>query len=153
MWDGYHVFLIATLVYTRLLLDQIYQLIELPFDWLIDDAMFACLLDDLTLDFLLHQCDRRNGGFELASFIILVLSVKWLTKCASCPKTFLTELPIIRKTFEKSLQPVTFLKVLLFSRNFSATFKKQVFFIFRPPPNGSFWKYNKISCIRIIRVI
>ena len=60
MWDGYHVFLIATLVYTRLLIDQIYQLIELTFDWLIDDAMFACLLDDLTLDFLLHQCDRRN---------------------------------------------------------------------------------------------
>ena len=29
MWDDYHVFLIATLVFTRLLLDEIYHLIEL----------------------------------------------------------------------------------------------------------------------------
>ena len=34
MWDDYHIFLIAPLVFTRLLLDEIYQLIELPFDWL-----------------------------------------------------------------------------------------------------------------------
>ena len=34
MWDDYHIFLIATLVFTRLLLDGIYHLIELPFDWL-----------------------------------------------------------------------------------------------------------------------
>ena len=31
----YHVFLIASLVFTRLLLDEIYRLTELPFDWLI----------------------------------------------------------------------------------------------------------------------
>ena len=47
MWDDYQVFLIAMIVFTRLLLDEIYHLIELPFDWLIDDAMFVCLLDDL----------------------------------------------------------------------------------------------------------
>ena len=47
MWDDYHVFLITTLVFTRLLLDEIYHLIELPFEWLIDDAMFVCLLDEL----------------------------------------------------------------------------------------------------------
>ena len=51
MWDDYHVFLIATLVFTRLLLDEIYHLIELPFDWLIDDVMFVCLLDELILGF------------------------------------------------------------------------------------------------------
>ena len=34
MWDDYHIFLIASLVLTRLLLDEIYQLFELPFDWL-----------------------------------------------------------------------------------------------------------------------
>ena len=34
MWDDCHVFLIATLVFTRLLLDEMYHLIELPFDWL-----------------------------------------------------------------------------------------------------------------------
>ena len=51
MWDDYYVFLIATLVFTRLLLDEIYHLIELPFDWLIDDAIFVCLLDDLILGY------------------------------------------------------------------------------------------------------
>ena len=34
MWHDYHIFLIASLVFTRLLLDEIYHLIELPFDWL-----------------------------------------------------------------------------------------------------------------------
>ena len=34
-WDNYHIFLIATLVFTRLLLGEIYHLIELLFDWLI----------------------------------------------------------------------------------------------------------------------
>ena len=34
MWDSYHIFLIATVVFTRLLLDGIYHPIELLFDWL-----------------------------------------------------------------------------------------------------------------------
>ena len=34
MWNDYHILLIAPLVFTRLLLDEIYHLIELPFDWL-----------------------------------------------------------------------------------------------------------------------
>ena len=38
--------LIPTLVFTRLLLDENYHLIELPFDWLIHDAVFVCLLDE-----------------------------------------------------------------------------------------------------------
>ena len=46
MWDDYHVFLIATLVFTRLLLDEIYRLIKLPFDWLID----------WLIDWLMMQC-------------------------------------------------------------------------------------------------
>ena len=33
-WDEYHMFLIAPLVFTRLVLDEIYHLIELLFDWL-----------------------------------------------------------------------------------------------------------------------
>ena len=33
-WDDYLIFLIATLVFTRLLLDEIYHLIGLLFDWL-----------------------------------------------------------------------------------------------------------------------
>ena len=52
MWDDYHGFLIATLVFTRLLLDEIYHLIELPFDWLIDEAMFVCLHNELILHFV-----------------------------------------------------------------------------------------------------
>ena len=43
LWDDYHVFLIAALVFTRLLLDEIYYLIELPFDWLIDWWCNVCL--------------------------------------------------------------------------------------------------------------
>ena len=60
MWGNYHVFLIATLVFTRLLLDEIYHLIELPFDWLIDDAMFVCLLDELILGFCYSDFDIGN---------------------------------------------------------------------------------------------
>ena len=42
MWDDYHVFLIGTLVFTRLLVDEIYHLIELPF-WVIDWWCNVCL--------------------------------------------------------------------------------------------------------------
>ena len=59
-WDDYHIFLIATLVFTRLLLDEIYHFIELPFDWLIDDAMFVCLLDKLILGFCYSDFDIGN---------------------------------------------------------------------------------------------
>ena len=38
-------------LFSRLLVDEIYHLIELPFEWLIDDAMFVCLLDELKLGF------------------------------------------------------------------------------------------------------
>ena len=60
MWDDHHIFLIATLVSTRLQLDEIYHLNELPFDWLIDDAMFDCLLDELILSFCYSEFDMEN---------------------------------------------------------------------------------------------
>ena len=41
MWDDYHIFLIAPLVFTRLLLDEIYHLIELLFDWLMMWCWFS----------------------------------------------------------------------------------------------------------------
>ena len=46
-WDDYHIFLIARLVFTRLLLDNIYYLIELLFDWLMMWYwfLFTCLLN------------------------------------------------------------------------------------------------------------
>ena len=83
MWDDYHVFLIATLVFTRLLPDEIYHLIELLFEWLIDDAMFVCLLDELILGFCYSDLTLETGGFELALTITLVLQVNQLAKCAS----------------------------------------------------------------------
>ena len=69
MWDDYHVFLIATIAFTRLLVNEIYNLIELPFDWLVVDAMFVCLLDDLILGFYYSNLIRETGGFEFASSI------------------------------------------------------------------------------------
>ena len=82
MWDDYHVFLIATLVFTRLLLDEFFHLIKLP----IDDAMFVCLLDELILGFCYSDLTLETGGFELASTITLVLQANQLTKCTSHPK-------------------------------------------------------------------
>ena len=67
------------LVFTRLLLDEIYHLIELPFEWLIDDAMFVCLLDELILGFCYSDLVLKTGGFELTSTITLVLQANWLT--------------------------------------------------------------------------
>ena len=41
MWDDYHIFLIATRVFTRLLFDEIYHLIELPLNWLMSEVCFS----------------------------------------------------------------------------------------------------------------
>ena len=59
-WDDYHIFLIATLVFTRLLLEEIYHLIELLFDWLMmwHWFSFACLL--IWFKVLFQQFDMRN---------------------------------------------------------------------------------------------
>ena len=92
MWDDYHVFLIATLVFTRLLLDEIYHFIELPFEWLIDDAMFICLLDELILGFSYNDLALETGGFELELTITLVLQMiplmvlqfRWLNFLSNC---------------------------------------------------------------------
>ena len=86
MWDDYHISLIATLVFTRVLLDQIYHIIKLPFECLIDDAMFVCLLDELILGFYYNNLTLKTSGFELVSTITLVLQVNRLAKCASHPK-------------------------------------------------------------------
>ena len=61
-----------------------YQLI----DWLIDDAMFVCLLDELILDFCYSDLTRETGGCKLISTFTLVLQANRLTKCASQPNIF-----------------------------------------------------------------
>ena len=83
MWDDYYALLIATLVFTRLLLDEIYHFIKLPFQWLMDDTRLVCLLDELILGFCYSDLKSETGGFELASAITLVLQAKRLTKYAS----------------------------------------------------------------------
>ena len=42
-------------------------------DWLIDNAMFVYLLDELILSFCYSNLTRETGGFELSSSITLVL--------------------------------------------------------------------------------
>ena len=82
-WDAYHMFLIAPLVFARLLPDEIYHLIELLF-WVIDDTMliFVCLLVDLIQGFCYCYLTLETRGLELAWTIILVLPANRLTKCA-----------------------------------------------------------------------
>ena len=69
-------------MFIRLLLDEVYHLIKLPFERLID-AMFPYLLDELILGFCYSDLTLETGGFELASTITLVLQANRLTKCAS----------------------------------------------------------------------
>ena len=70
-------------MFTRLLLDEIYDLTELPFDWLIDNVMFVCLLDEWILGFCYSNLILETGRFELASTITVLLHANRLTKCAS----------------------------------------------------------------------
>ena len=62
MWDDYHIILIATLIFTRLLLDEILRPYRITI-WLIDDVKFvlACLLDDLILGFCYSNLDMGNS--------------------------------------------------------------------------------------------
>ena len=58
-------FLIAPLVFTRLLLDEIYPFIELLFDWLcdVDFRLLACWFD---FRFCYNYLTWETGGHELA---------------------------------------------------------------------------------------
>ena len=78
-WDDYHLFLIASSVLTRLLLDGIYDLIELLFHWLMMWYWFklVCLL--IWFKVLLQPFDmRETSRLELASTITLVLQANQL---------------------------------------------------------------------------
>ena len=60
MWEDYHIFLITPLVFARLLLDEIYHLIELPFDnWWCDVSicLFTWWFDS---SFFLKQFETGN---------------------------------------------------------------------------------------------
>ena len=93
-WGDYHIFLIETLVFNRLLLNEIYHLIELLFDWLMMWCWFSfvCLL--IWFYVLLRLFDMtETGRLELASTIILVLQANQLTKCASHPSWVFSTTP------------------------------------------------------------
>ena len=84
MRDDYHVFLVATLVFTRMLLVEIYHLVELPFDWLIDDAMFVCLVDELIPGICYSDFEMGDRWIWIRiDHLTLVLQANRLTKCAS----------------------------------------------------------------------
>ena len=67
--------------------------------WLIDDAMFVCLLDELILGFRCSDLTWETGGFKLASTITLVLQANGLTKCASRPEGSSSSLTCKRNRF------------------------------------------------------
>ena len=72
LWDDYHIFLIALLVFTRLLLDEIYQTAtrwDLPpyriTIWLIDVMLiFVCLLVDLIIGFITAIWHEKPVGLN-----------------------------------------------------------------------------------------
>ena len=64
-WQS-HVFN-SNVVFTRPLLDEIYHLPGLPFEWLNDDPMFISLLHDLILGFCFITLIQKTSGFELTS--------------------------------------------------------------------------------------
>ena len=80
MWDVYHIFLIATVVFTGLLLDGIYQLIELLFEWLMMWYWFllTCLLNWFYSGFFIAIWLEK-----LASTVILVLQALLLHNCCA----------------------------------------------------------------------
>ena len=66
--DNYHIFLNPTFLITRLLLDEIYHLIELLFDWLMMWCLFSFGYLFIWFYVLLQLFDlRKTGGVELAS--------------------------------------------------------------------------------------
>ena len=77
MWDDYSIFLIALLAFTRLLLDEIYYLLELKFNWLCEVSF--CLYTwwfDIRF-FVTAILIRKTDGLERASTITLVLQANW----------------------------------------------------------------------------
>ena len=56
---------------------------RLPLDWLADDVMFVCLLDELVLGFCYSDLIWETVGCELVSTTTFVLQANRLTYCPS----------------------------------------------------------------------
>ena len=77
MWYDYHIFLIVPLIFTRLLLDEIYHLMQLPFVYWWYDIKF--LFEYVILWFWLFSYSNLRweiNGFKLASSITIELQAK-----------------------------------------------------------------------------
>ena len=79
MWDDYHIFLIAPLVFTRLLLDEIYDLIELIdlIDWWSDFVfrLFTCWFDSrFLLQLFEHGISYCVKSVKIRSFLWSIFS-------------------------------------------------------------------------------
>ena len=75
MWDGYHIFLITKLVFTRLLLNEICYLMELLFDWLMMQCLLIFVLDDLIIGFNYQSTVSHTNTFIFNILKILFASV------------------------------------------------------------------------------
>ena len=133
-WDDYHIFLIATLVFTRLLLNEIYHLIELLSDCLMMCCWvkFVCLLIWLVFVTAIWH-ERNRWTWTRIDYITLVLQANRLycashpkTKCASHPKPSVLVTPttsvLVTLTFAISL--------ILFVWKFISIFSYAFFLIF-----------------------
>ena len=78
MWDEYHIFLITSLEYIRLLLDEISQFIKLPFDWL--NVNFCFFTGWFNSRFCYSNLTWETDGIKLTSLL-----ANRLTKYASHP--------------------------------------------------------------------
>ena len=86
MWDDYHIFLIVPLVFTRLLLDEIYHLIELPFDWLLILHLIVCVMfADANADGLANpqeQIQETDPLMQLQMLMVLMIVIMLLIQDA-----------------------------------------------------------------------
>ena len=69
MWDDYHIFLIAQLVFTKTATCYLIRFTTLSNYHLIDWWCDICLLDDFILDFCYTNLTRETRGLVLASTI------------------------------------------------------------------------------------
>ena len=113
-WDDYHRFLIATLTFTRLLLDEIYHLIELPFDWLMLWSKFLFVyLMILYQVFVTATLIRDTSELELSSTITLVLQANQLIKWPSHLQKVFRGAAVFQNN-SSFFRTVTFLQELFF---------------------------------------
>ena len=136
IWDDYHVFLIASHVITRLLLDEIYHHWELTIDLLLIKYWLILMI------FSARSCysGQVSDEFEFALTIIIVLKAILLIQYASQPWTrqylviyslgvqlrvnFTIQEECILVTFLNSFQITIFFIFLRFSKAVTMNFQK-----------------------------